>query len=78
MCASLETVAIAAYERAFWGMRLVLVADRKGVPVGYDLVGPKTGQGRESALVLANRAAAASGGSASPRCTSLPARPQPR
>jgi Transposase DDE domain len=36
-----------------WGMRLVLVADRKGVPVGYDLVGPKTGQERESALVLA-------------------------
>src|SRR5262249_29214565 len=23
-----------------WGMRLVLVCDRKGVPVGYDLVGP--------------------------------------
>jgi Transposase DDE domain len=36
-----------------WGMRLVLVSDRKGVPVGYDLVGPKTGQERESALVLA-------------------------
>jgi hypothetical protein len=36
-----------------WGMRLVLVADRKGVPVGYDLVGPKTGQEREAALVLA-------------------------
>ena len=34
-------------------MRLVLVADPKGVPVGYDLVGPKTGQERESALRLA-------------------------
>jgi Transposase DDE domain len=36
-----------------WGMRLVLISDRKGVPVGYDLVGPKTGQERESALDLA-------------------------
>ena len=27
-----------------WGMRLVLVADPKGVPVGYDFVGPKTGR----------------------------------
>jgi hypothetical protein len=36
-----------------WGMRLVLISDRKGVPVGYDLVGPKTGQERESALELA-------------------------
>jgi hypothetical protein len=36
-----------------WGMRLVLVADIKGVPVGYDLVGPKTGQERDSALDLA-------------------------
>lgn len=36
-----------------WGMRLVLVSDRKGVPVGYDLVGPKTGQERDSALELA-------------------------
>jgi hypothetical protein len=36
-----------------WGMRLVLIADRKGVPVGYDLVGPKTGQERDSALELA-------------------------
>jgi hypothetical protein len=36
-----------------WGMRLVLIADRKGVPVGYDLVGPKTGQERDSALDLA-------------------------
>jgi hypothetical protein len=31
-----------------WGMRLVLMADIKGTPVGYDLVGPKTGQERES------------------------------
>ena len=33
-----------------WGMRLVLLADRKGVPVGYDLVGPKTGQERDAVL----------------------------
>jgi len=37
-----------------WGMRLVVICDRKGVPVGYDLVGPKTGQERESALRLAS------------------------
>jgi hypothetical protein len=36
-----------------WGMRLVLISDHKGVPVGYDLVGPKTGQERDSALQLA-------------------------
>jgi DDE family transposase len=36
-----------------WGMRLVLVSDQKGVPVGYDLVGPKTGQERECAFELA-------------------------
>ncbi len=36
-----------------WGMRLVLISDRKGVPVGYDLVGPKTGQERDSVLELA-------------------------
>lgn len=36
-----------------WGMRLVLITDRKGVPVGYDLVGPKTGQERDAALDLA-------------------------
>src|SRR6266511_3373817 len=36
-----------------WGMRLVLMADIKGTPVGYDLVGPKTGQERESAWQLA-------------------------
>jgi Transposase DDE domain len=36
-----------------WGMRLVMVADVKGVPVGYDLVGPKTGQERESGWELA-------------------------
>ncbi len=36
-----------------WGMRLVLVADPNGVPVGYDLVGPKTGEERESVLCLA-------------------------
>jgi len=36
-----------------WGMRLVVICDIDGVPVGYDLVGPKTGQERESALMLA-------------------------
>jgi hypothetical protein len=36
-----------------WGMRLVLIADIKGTPVGYDLVGPKTGQEREAAWELA-------------------------
>jgi Transposase DDE domain len=36
-----------------WGMRLVVICDIKGVPVGYDLVGPKTGQERESAFTLA-------------------------
>jgi hypothetical protein len=37
-----------------WGMRLVVICDRKGVPMGYDLVGPKTGQERESAFRLAS------------------------
>jgi Transposase DDE domain len=36
-----------------WGMRLVLVTDAKGVPVGYDLVGPKTGQERQAVVDLA-------------------------
>jgi len=36
-----------------WGMRLVVISDIDGVPVGYDLVGPKTGEERESALHLA-------------------------
>lgn len=36
-----------------WGMRLVVISDAKGVPVGYDLTGPKTGQERERALQLA-------------------------
>lgn len=36
-----------------WGMRLVVLADPKGVPVGYDLVGPKTGQERDAVLELA-------------------------
>jgi hypothetical protein len=39
--------------RYVWGMRLVVVCDIDGVPVGYDLVGPKTGQERKSALDLA-------------------------
>jgi len=39
--------------RFVWGMRLVVIADIKGTPVGYDLVGPKTGQERESAWELA-------------------------
>jgi Transposase DDE domain len=34
-------------------MRLVVISDLKGVPVGYDLVGPKTGQERESVVELA-------------------------
>jgi hypothetical protein len=38
-----------------WGMRLVLLCDRRGVPVGYDLVGPKTGEERQAVL---DRAAA--------------------
>ncbi len=36
-----------------WGMRLVLVTDSKGVPVGYDLVGPKTGEERQAVVDLA-------------------------
>jgi hypothetical protein len=36
-----------------WGMRLVLISDSKGVPVGYDLTGPTTGQERERPLELA-------------------------
>jgi hypothetical protein len=36
-----------------WGMRLVVICDIDGVPVGYDLVGPKTGEERDSALHLA-------------------------
>lgn len=39
--------------RFVWGMRLVVICDRKGVPVGYDLAGPKTGEERESAFRLA-------------------------
>jgi Transposase DDE domain len=42
-----------------WGMRLVLICDPKGVPVGYDLVGPKTGEERECALRLATGQAGA-------------------
>lgn len=38
-----------------WGMRLVLICDRKGVPLGYDLVGPSTGAERQAVL---DRAAA--------------------
>jgi Transposase DDE domain len=40
--------------RFVWGMRLVVICDRKGVPVGYDIVGPKTGHERESAFRLAS------------------------
>jgi hypothetical protein len=40
--------------RFVWGLRLVVICDRKGVPVGYDLVGPKTGQERESVFRLAS------------------------
>jgi hypothetical protein len=43
-----------------WGMRLVAICDRKGVPVGYDLVDPKTGQECESACRLATAHSAGS------------------
>jgi hypothetical protein len=43
----------ASKSQFIWGMRLVLLTDRKGVPVGYDLVGPKTGQERDTVLQLA-------------------------
>jgi Transposase DDE domain len=42
-----------SHSRFVWGMRLVMVSDLKGVPVGYDLVGPKTGEERESVVELA-------------------------
>src|SRR3954454_19923459 len=35
-----------------WGMRPVLLADPKGVPVGDDLVGPKTGEEGDAVLQL--------------------------
>jgi hypothetical protein len=41
-----------SHSRFVWGMRLVVVSDLKGVPVGYDLVGPKTGQERDSVFEL--------------------------
>ncbi len=47
-----------AKSQFIWGMRLVLICDRKGVPVGYDLVDPKAGQERQSVL---DRAAAQPG-----------------
>jgi hypothetical protein len=43
----------ASKSQFLWGMRLVLFCDPKGVPVGYDLVGPKSGEERECALRLA-------------------------
>jgi hypothetical protein len=36
-----------------WDMRLVLVCDQKGVPVGYDIVDPKAGAEREATFALA-------------------------
>jgi hypothetical protein len=39
-----------AKSQFIWGMRLVLLCARKGVPVGYDLVDPKAGQERQSVL----------------------------
>ena len=42
-----------SHSQFVWGMRLVLVSDHKGVPVGYDLVGPKTGQERQAVIDLA-------------------------
>lgn len=49
----------ASKSQFLWGMRLVLICDPKGVPVGYDLVGPKTGEERECALRLATGQAGA-------------------
>ncbi len=43
----------ASKSQFLWGMRLVLFCDPRGVPTGYDLVGPKTGEERECALRLA-------------------------
>ena len=43
----------ASKSQFLWGMRLVLICDPKGVPVGYDLFGPKTGEERECTLRLA-------------------------
>lgn len=43
----------ASKSQFLWGMRLVLFCDPKGVPTGYDLVGPRTGEERECALRLA-------------------------
>lgn len=48
-----------SHSRFVWGMRLVLLSDRKGVPVGYELVGPKTGQEREAVVELARGQAGA-------------------
>lgn len=42
-----------SHSQFIWGMRLVLISDCKGVPVGYELVGPKTGQEREAVVELA-------------------------
>jgi hypothetical protein len=42
-----------SHSQFVWGMRLVVLSDHKGVPVGYDLVGPKTGEERESVVELA-------------------------
>jgi Transposase DDE domain len=36
-----------------WGMRLVLVTDHKGVPIGYNLVDRKVGRERETVRDLA-------------------------
>jgi hypothetical protein len=48
-----------SHSRFVWGMRLVLVSDPKGVPVGYELVGPKTGEEREAVVELARGQAGA-------------------
>jgi hypothetical protein len=39
--------------RFYWGMRLVLVTDQIGVPLGYDLVAPAEGE-REPLFRLAH------------------------
>jgi hypothetical protein len=42
----------ASKSRFYWGVRLVLVSDEKGVPLGYDLVAPSEGE-REPLFRLA-------------------------
>ena len=43
-----------------WGMRLVVVCDIDGVPVGYDLVGPRPARNAKARSISPVRTAAAS------------------